>query len=811
MQAPGKSTVLDCRSEFGFSSSMMTSSTEPAVKLAYINSIQSIIIRENGIENLLSLLDHIEQLYWKYVLLRMRNALTSKSELSSLRSQICYRQQELSVALAHHRSISMEVVENIQVYRRIYRKEGGINTDVSIIWQGKNYMLKMLSDYTSFTEHLILKLWLGFTPQNLFLIPPPNFDYNVAKLERDRVYETWLLSHLKYRKDNFREEKSDEILSPVLDISGCNTTGEQEKESQKSYTKISNSVSDTQEINQLREMCLRSFSESSGSIWSDLTISTNLAHAIKGYKELVPMRCLIPDLPVDLVASCSSLERELSREEANVALRSYIEEQSAYLRDNSVYFESKDSLHEIIIGNRTDISLRELSSLKLRQETGAGSKTMDISMMKSASDVFVTLSEGNMGSPFLNGTSMKETSSSYLRLNDQKMHKIVAERVENSRMLVQRSNEGRMEVIESKRRLYHTRKYIPKDEAASKIQRLVHKFLKSCRKFHRGYEERRNYAAVQFQKLLRGYLGRRRFQKALVLFISQFTILRKYVARKQKAAVKITNVIRKAAYVCRKTRESSKENLIEQGRRHKVFQVQARIIDNALILIQKRWRGVLGRRRFMRLKKVHLKFLSVDSRLEKHLLKSASAPLDNNSRNRRGILALNDDETIPIQSSNRPISPYNSNEPFELLYNKTSTIEVEGVKRNVSDFLLQENEILQPIALKSQTSHPVNADIMKTSIRHSILLPLHGRTKGKLLSGKKRALLNDAYPSGTNNTKDVSWKDFYRPPVSDKVHRQALMKRLPILTTLKKNTVSPVANFLQATLDSSVISDDMKI
>lgn len=113
---------------------------------------------------------------------------------------------------------------------------------------------------------------------------------------------------------------------------------------------------------------------------------------------------------------------------------------------------------------------------------------------------------------------------------------------------------------------------------------------------------------------------------------------------------------------------------------------------------------------------------------------------------------------------------------------------------------------------------------MKTSIRHSLLLPLNGNTKGKLLCGRKLEILEHTRPVDENNKSQkmnnaITWRDFYRPPGSKPKPNEKLLQlsqsttNLPTQTTVQKDSLLGMSNFLRSTLtarDNAYTSKLMK-
>ena len=87
------------------------------VQSTYVKLIKYILLRETSFRRLNTLLDTLESSYWKYSCVVIDRIQFSKSivtdEVLSIIKMIHTRQQELSIAIAHHRSLSIDVVETI--------------------------------------------------------------------------------------------------------------------------------------------------------------------------------------------------------------------------------------------------------------------------------------------------------------------------------------------------------------------------------------------------------------------------------------------------------------------------------------------------------------------------------------------------------------------------------------------------------------------------------------------------------------------------------------------------------------------------
>jgi hypothetical protein len=89
--------------------------TQDKMQILYLKLLKYILFRESSLQRLTSILDAVELWYWKYSYLVMDRIQFGKSivteELNQMIRIIHSKQQELSVALAHHRTLSINVVE----------------------------------------------------------------------------------------------------------------------------------------------------------------------------------------------------------------------------------------------------------------------------------------------------------------------------------------------------------------------------------------------------------------------------------------------------------------------------------------------------------------------------------------------------------------------------------------------------------------------------------------------------------------------------------------------------------------------------
>lgn len=180
------------------SQEMTANLSDPATKAACFKVFQMIIMREGSLIRALSVARALDNQYWKYSFLRIHCIQKKKSpnieKLVAKKKKIWKLQQELSVAIAHLRSISISFLESVSSLRSLSAKITKCEYLLSVFWQESNYIQKMAKEMAVFNQYLCVKVWLGFEP-NALMVPP--MDHN-PELEWRRSldkYEEWLRLH----------------------------------------------------------------------------------------------------------------------------------------------------------------------------------------------------------------------------------------------------------------------------------------------------------------------------------------------------------------------------------------------------------------------------------------------------------------------------------------------------------------------------------------------------------------------------------------------------------------------------------------
>eukprot|EP01041_Mallomonas_annulata_P002246 gene2246-4367_t len=179
------------------------SSNEPEVQIAYLKAIKNIMLREDSLLNLKYLINSLDDTYWKYASLRIYSSTYKISNYNKeLIAELHYLnkiQKELSVAIAHYRSITINVIQSIHDLRKKSLKFNKTQTSISIFWKQENYLLKMDGDFIHLFEYQVMKMWLGFD-SNLFFLPPVTHQPKVLWEERFERFKTWVFRYNSQQK-----------------------------------------------------------------------------------------------------------------------------------------------------------------------------------------------------------------------------------------------------------------------------------------------------------------------------------------------------------------------------------------------------------------------------------------------------------------------------------------------------------------------------------------------------------------------------------------------------------------------------------
>ena len=196
--------------------------------IAEIDVVKLIMVREHYLVNLSDLVNYIDTEYKSFVSSKRTLRILSKKQkkikaaagvtnveighingvmlqtekrMKALRNILKQTHGHLAVIMAHLRAISIEVVEAVAAWQSklvLHQKKfdvtGNISNDAPLessilpppfIWEKQNYLLKILDDFSFFSDKDILKQWLGFDPtSNAFFVPTDDLDVDYKIKQR---------------------------------------------------------------------------------------------------------------------------------------------------------------------------------------------------------------------------------------------------------------------------------------------------------------------------------------------------------------------------------------------------------------------------------------------------------------------------------------------------------------------------------------------------------------------------------------------------------------------------------------------------
>jgi hypothetical protein len=178
-------------------------STSAATQILNFRMIESILFRENLLDKVSTMLLSIDSYYWKYCIRRIKaveqdGRMLNCEELVLQQNRLFTMQNELSVAIAHLRSISIQIIEFVLKIRSSLRKEIDLGNDtISVFWKNENYLLKMNYDIQMLFEFQILRYWIGFIPNPLMI---PSRTHNPLEKWQDNTSKLYSHYHLLYKE-----------------------------------------------------------------------------------------------------------------------------------------------------------------------------------------------------------------------------------------------------------------------------------------------------------------------------------------------------------------------------------------------------------------------------------------------------------------------------------------------------------------------------------------------------------------------------------------------------------------------------------
>ena len=181
----------------------------------YLMIMKYIILRESSLIKVKDIVSLLEEQYWKYANITIARKQYFKNnvmndDLKDMRRRIHCQQESLSVALAHHRSLSIDIVECVQSWRSKLQKDVQLDDVASIYWNGQNYLLKMLHDTSNIFDTQTMWMWLGFDVDS-FIIPPNNINPHTERLNRERKFLKW-----KKKRDDHHTAALKKLMSQTI-------------------------------------------------------------------------------------------------------------------------------------------------------------------------------------------------------------------------------------------------------------------------------------------------------------------------------------------------------------------------------------------------------------------------------------------------------------------------------------------------------------------------------------------------------------------------------------------------------------------
>jgi hypothetical protein len=178
-------------------------STSATTQILNFRMIESILFRENLLDKISTMLLSIDSYYWKYCINRIKavekdGKMLNCEELVLQQNRLFTMQNEISVAIAHLRSISIQIIEFILKIRSSLKKEIDLGNDtISVFWKNENYLLKMNYDIQMLFEFQILRYWIGFIPNPLMI---PSRNHNPFETWQEHTSKLYYHYHVLYKE-----------------------------------------------------------------------------------------------------------------------------------------------------------------------------------------------------------------------------------------------------------------------------------------------------------------------------------------------------------------------------------------------------------------------------------------------------------------------------------------------------------------------------------------------------------------------------------------------------------------------------------
>lgn len=337
---------------------------KPELQMAHLSVINSITLREGALLRMVDVVKRLDMMYWKYSLLRLRaQSVGLPLNLISLvrvRKGLFEIQRECRVAIAHYRGVTLQVLTDMQVWKKMCRKEVQTDDTVEMLWNGTNYMQKMVSDVQELDMYTVTRLWLK-DATTTFMTPAATFPETVLDIAAIEIRALRVkaldveLSQLLERmnllpKEVIRsrrppgtgeeevvgqgagEESCENPLNPPPDNpearndqqiaqgvgGGLGAESEIGRQSQVGSSQITAAA--TADWESLRDFCTNlwgtALAAPEGSVAYPEIINPSVIECYmgNGYEEVVPKWPLIPSMPQELIDKCKHLAMTIKNE-----------------------------------------------------------------------------------------------------------------------------------------------------------------------------------------------------------------------------------------------------------------------------------------------------------------------------------------------------------------------------------------------------------------------------------------------------------------------------------------------------------------
>ena len=412
---------------------------DPEVKVSYVEVINRILLRENALINVRKISQTMDVLYWKYCVNRIRIFGWAKDKcVRKQASDLSRCQEELTVAIAHYRSATMDCITKVYKYQELCQKKHGTEDGVVVLWRGLNYLLKMNVDVKSLHKSHTLRLWLGFEP-NALMQPPVDHDPHQAHKELLDQFQEWLGRHKEHRRKMGKkfmpitfvlsagelederaeyaaldkagdeamngedggeeeEEEEEEGLAAPLDE---NEEGDEGSKADDAATTAAATVDtmDTKlllvEVADADWMGIRNYSEpiwvesEKEDFWLGLDWDPKAVNAAVGFPEAFPRFFVVPPLPPHLVGYCIRLQQVLAREQRMFDRQVERARKAAVLKEMITATVTTDVVAGIAAGFRDQEVAEHMFHMRERQEGGNGDVGIQIGLQRIASESLI--------------------------------------------------------------------------------------------------------------------------------------------------------------------------------------------------------------------------------------------------------------------------------------------------------------------------------------------------------------------------------------------------------------------------------------